>query len=230
MADKNILDEGILLYNKGNYTAALTFFLSLPEDSGVDSLELSYYLGLCYAKLFRYDDAMIYLEQVVTGSKEDERSSQRVLQCRYLLAVIYCISGRKKLADFELKQLLELGYRKSAVYSSMAYVAWEQGNSALSVEYYEKSLEENSENAGALNGLAYVLACEDLELTKALSMCKKSIDITGERAANLDTLGWIYYKMKLYKESQSYLDRASFLEPENAVIQQHKKALSSVQE
>lgn len=230
MAEKNILDEGIALYSKGNYTAALTYFLSLPEDSSVESLDLAYYLGLCYAKLLRYDDAMLYLEQVVTGSSSDGKNEQRVLQCRYLLAVIYCITGRKKLADFELKQLLELGYRKSSVFASMAYIAWEQGNSGLAVDYYEKSLEDNEENATALNGFAYVLACEDLELTKALSMCKKAIDISGESAAYLDTLGWIYFRMELYKEALNYLEKAQKLAPENPIIQQHIKSVLSHQE
>lgn len=230
MAEKNILDEGISLYSKGNYTAALTYFLSLPEDSSVESLDLAYYLGLCYAKLLRYDDAMLYLEQVVTGSSSENQNEQRVLQCRYLLAVIYCLTGRKKLADFELKQLLEFGYRKSSVFASMAYIAWEQGNSGLAVDYYEKSLEDNEENATALNGFAYVLACEDLELTKALSMCKKAIDISGETAAYLDTLGWIYFKMELYKEALNYLEKAQKLAPENPIIQQHIKSVLSHQE
>jgi tetratricopeptide (TPR) repeat protein len=67
MAEQDALEEGISLYNRMNYTGALSFFLSLPPDSGADPVDLAYYLGLCYAKLKRYDDAMIYLEQVVTA-------------------------------------------------------------------------------------------------------------------------------------------------------------------
>src|SRR5574344_1590501 len=103
MAEKNSLNEGISLYERGNYSAALTFFLALPDNCGADPVELAYYLGLCYSKLKRYDDAMLYLEQVVTAAGEDkdadkidEMTADRVMQCRFLLAVIYCLSGRKK--------------------------------------------------------------------------------------------------------------------------------------
>ena len=62
---ENILGQGISLYRQKSYTGALSFFLSLPVDCGADKNEIAYYLGLCYAKLQRYDDALLYLEQVL---------------------------------------------------------------------------------------------------------------------------------------------------------------------
>ena len=117
MDESNSLNEGIALYNQKNYADALTSFLSIATDD-VNPVEVAYYVGLCYSKLERYDDALLYLEQVVTAENEmaSDLDLQRVLQCRYLLAVIYCTTGRRKLADFELKQLLDLGYKKASVY------------------------------------------------------------------------------------------------------------------
>ena len=178
MAGQNALSEGISLYNSGKYSASLSFFLSLPEDNSVDDIELAYYIGLCYSKLKRYDDALLYLEQVVTASgeiKQNEKQAERLLQCRYLLAVIYCLSGRKKLAEFELGKLLETGYKPSSVYASLAYIAWEQGNSEQSLSYYAKALSEDSENPTALNGMGYVLAEQEKDLTQALGYCKKAL-------------------------------------------------------
>ena len=57
MAD-TILNEGITKYRSADYNGALTFFLSLPESDGIDNIELAYYIGLCYAKLEHYDDAL----------------------------------------------------------------------------------------------------------------------------------------------------------------------------
>ena len=68
-SEKNILSKGIEFYKAKRYNDALTFFLSLPENSGADNLEISYYLGLLYTKLNRYEDALNYLEQVVTFAK-----------------------------------------------------------------------------------------------------------------------------------------------------------------
>ena len=228
MAEKSSspLFEGISLYKKGDYTSALTFFISLPENSGIDNIELAYYIGLCYAKLERYDDALLYLEQVITS----ETQSPRVLQCRYLLAVIYCLSGRKKLADFELNKLLDTGYKPASVYASLAYVAWEQGKVDLSLDYYEKALDDDSENPTALNGLGYVLACEGEDLTKALSCCKKALDILPESAACLDSLGWVYYKMGLYSESKKFLNRAMKADSSNPIIVEHLQEVKKAEE
>src|SRR5574344_2502466 len=214
MADNNSLQEGISLYSRGNYSSALTFFLSLPQDSAADPIELAYYLGLCYSKLKRYDDAMLYWEQVVTaqgapeGKKEneipDEQSVERVLQCRFLLAVIYCLSGRKKLADFELMKLLDTGYKPSSVYAALAYIAWEQGDGDKCNDYYGKALGEDANNPTALNGMGYVLACENRDLTKALSYCKRALDLAPDSAACLDTMGWIYFKMGIDSEAKKF--------------------------
>ncbi|MBR1911125.1 MAG: tetratricopeptide repeat protein, partial [Treponema sp.] len=159
MDESNSLSEGISLYNQKNYADALTSFLSISTDD-VNPVEVAYYVGLCYSKLERYDDALLYLEQVVTaeGEMASDLDFQRVLQCRYLLAVIYCTTGRRKLADFELKQLLDLGYKKASVYASLAFISWEEDNVEKCIEYYNKSLAEDSENPTALNGLGYVLA------------------------------------------------------------------------
>ena len=75
----------------------------ITSSDSADKNEIAYYLGLCYAKLEKYDDALLFLEQVVTSGTD----IHRILQCRFLLAVIYVISGRKRLADFELNKLLE---------------------------------------------------------------------------------------------------------------------------
>lgn len=215
----NILSEGINLYNQKAYSDALSFFLSLPFDCGADKIDIAYYLGLCYAKLEKYDDALLYLEQVVTSGAQLER----VLQCRFLLAVIYAISGRKRLADFELNKLLETGYMTASVYAAIAYIAWEQSDTEKCLKYYESSLEQDPENITSLNGLGYVLASENKDLSKALTLCKHAVDCSPDSAACLDSLGFVYYKLGLYKDAKKYLEQAESLDKNNSIIADHIK-------
>lgn len=217
MGDTNILFQGIDLYNQKKYSDALAFFLSLPEDSGLDSQEIAYYLGLCYTKLKRYEDALLYLEQVVTGGGQLER----VLQCRFILAVIYTKSKRKRLASFELSKLLESGYKPASVYASMAFIAWEQQEIDVALSYYEKSLELDENNVTSLNGLGYVLATENRDLTKALSCCKKAVQNSPDSAACLDSLGYVYYKLGLLKDARKYLEMAEQIDNDNEIIAEH---------
>lgn len=219
----DIVRQGVLLYKQKKYADSLAFFLALPQDTGIDGIELAYYIGLCYAKLERYDDALLYLEQVVTSGTELER----VLQCRFLLAVIYALSGRRRLAEFELNKLLETGYRNASVYAAIAFIAWEQNDVKKCLEYYEKSLEIDPENLTSLNGMGYVLACENTDLTRALSYCKKAVDSEPKSAACLDSLGWVYFKLGLMEEASKYLTEAQKLDGSNAVIKEHVAQLEA---
>ncbi len=220
MADT--MQDGISLYKRGNYTDALAIFLSIPtpnlsspDHSG--GFELAYFIGLTYARLQRYDEALLYLEQVVTSDGSEKRSNQ----CRLALAVIYSLTGRNSFADFELRKLLEVGFETAEVYSALAFVEWEQENVAGTIEYYEKALEVNPSSPSALNGLGYVLACSGKDLTRALSLCKKAIEIKPDSPAFLDSLSWVYYKLGLLSEANMYIKRAYDKKNTKPEIQEH---------
>lgn len=218
------LISGIQLYKRKAYDEALGCFLGINPEDVSDNMELAYYLGLCYTKLARYDDALLYLEQVVTGGAMMER----VLQCRFLLAVIYALSGRKRLADFELNKLLETGYKTSSVYAAIAFIAWEQNDTEKCLSFYEKSLKEDPDNLTSLNGMGYVLACEKQDLTKALSYCKRAVDVSPKSPACLDSLGWVYYRLGLIKEAKLYLEKAAKRAKGNEIIADHLRQVNAI--
>lgn len=221
----NGLNEGVLLYKSSKYEDALSFFLALPSDSTIASIDLAYYIGLCYARLQKYEEAMLYLEQVITTGDEQERMNQ----CRLILSVIYSLTGRTRLADFELKKLLEGGYQSEAVFSALAYVAWIQKNTKMAINYYEKALEINPDYPTALNGLGYILANGGKDLTRALSLCKKAFDYDHESPAFLDSMAWVYYQLGLQKESKMYSKKAREKNPSNEEIKEHFKIIHSQQ-
>lgn len=220
--ENDVLAVGIKLYGQKKYEDALTFFLSLPPDSGADKMDAAYYLGLCYARLGRYDDALLYLEQVVTSGGNIDR----VMQCRFILAVIYALSRRRRLADYELSKLLETGYMTASVYAAIAYVAWEQSDIDKCLQYYEKSLEKDPQNMTSLNGLGYVLASEDRDLARALTLCRQAVKFSPDSAACLDSLGWVYYKLGLFSDAMKCLEKAGKIDSSNEKIAEHIKIVS----
>ncbi len=70
-----------------------------------------------------WDDALLYLEQVVTGGLD----SARERQCRLALAYVYTVTGRHKLAEYELERLRESGDESAQVCAFLGYSAWAQG-------------------------------------------------------------------------------------------------------
>lgn len=213
----NKLKEGIRQYKDRQFTESLTSLLSVPSGNPENNLELAYYIGLCYARLERLDDSLVYLEQVVTADTD----LARVYQCRLLLAVIYTRTGRMRLADFELRKLIDAGYESIQVFCSLGFIAFENGDIEASVEWYEKALSLDSTNTTALNGIGFVLADTGKELTKALTYCKKAVDEDPENPAYLDSLGWVYYKLGLFPEAKTHTRRAKEYAPDNKIIVSH---------
>ena len=70
--------------------------------------------------------------------------------------------------------------------------------------------------------MGYVLACENKDLTKALSYCKKAHDAEPNSAACLDSLAWVYFKLGLIKEAEKYINEAEKLDKSNSIIKEHK--------
>lgn len=217
------LKEGVNLYNKKDYQEALVFFLSVSTEDVLMKIEINYYIGLIYSRLSEYELALEYLEQVVTASKD----IAKVYQCRLILAFIYANTGRTRLAEFELSKLIEAGYESVQVFSSLAYVYYEHQETEKAIDYYEKALKTAPENSTALNGLAYILAETDRDLTRSLLLCKKAVEKQPENPAYLDSMALIYHKMNLPSEAKSYITRAKEKLPDNKIILKHFEMISS---
>jgi tetratricopeptide (TPR) repeat protein len=215
MADD--MKAGMRLYRTGKYEEALAAFLGISAGDSPSNHELAYYIGLCYARLERWDDALLYLEQVVTADTD----LARVYQCRMVLAVIYALTGRTRLADFELRKLLDAGYESSQVFCSLGYLAYESGDVETAVDWYEKALELDGANGTALNGLGYVLGDSGRDLTRAITMCRKATDAQPDNPAYLDSIGWVYHKLGFATEAKTYARRAREKAPGNSIILEH---------
>jgi tetratricopeptide (TPR) repeat protein len=213
------LKKGMRLFLTKRWGKALEEFLSVQPE-GFDNnerAELAYYLGLCYTKLERFDDAMLYFEQVITIADD----SMRTYQCRMILAYIYIVTGRAEMAETELKRLQDGGRESAMMYNTLAYAAYAQKRFIAAVEYYEKALDIDNENLTAINGLGYVLADTGLDKLKGLRLCRKAVDRNPENAAYLDSLGWAAFQCGKLDEARKWLRQAMELAPHEKEIVRH---------
>ncbi|MCL2719739.1 MAG: tetratricopeptide repeat protein [Treponema sp.] len=216
--------EAVQLFRIKNWKKALKEFLSTDtSDFNYDEkMELAYYLGLCYTKLEYYEEALTYLEQVVTSGHD----ILRVFQCRMTLAYIYVITKRVRMAEYELKRLQSNGFESPLLYNTLAYAAWLQKQYKNAIELYEKTLEIDSDNATALNSMGYILADTGLDVMRALRLCRRAVDTKPQSPAYLDSLGWAYYKSGETLEARTWLRRALDLAPNEETIKKHFKIVS----
>jgi tetratricopeptide (TPR) repeat protein len=218
---KATVQEGKRLFNLRRWDLALQEMLRVDQtgSSAEEKTEISYYLGLCYTKLEKYDDALLHLEQVVTANP----NTLRVCQCRMTLAFIYVATRRYKMAEFELAQLVKKGFESTQIYTTLAYAAWAQKSFDKAVELYEKALEMDGNNTTAMNGVGYILVDNNIDISRGMRYCKKAVEKKPQNAAYLDSLGWAYYKSGNMDEARTWLRRAMDIAPQQGEIRSHMK-------
>jgi tetratricopeptide (TPR) repeat protein len=60
-----------------------------------------------------------------------------------------------------------------------------------------------------LNYLGYMLADRGVKLEEALTLIKKAVDLDPSNGAYLDSLGWAYFRLGKYEQSEEELLKAS---------------------
>jgi tetratricopeptide (TPR) repeat protein len=216
------LREAARRYAERDWAGTLEALRSV-DSTEENHLDLAYYLGLCHARLESWDDALLYLEQVVTASAD----LMRIFQCRLALAYAYTETGRHRLAEYELKSLLETGFESVQVLSFLGYSSWAQGRAEEAIRWYAKALEIDRENPTALNGMGYLLVSEGKDTARALVYCRKAVEKKPENPAYLDSLAWAYFRLGYKEEAKDCVERALALRPDEEEIREHARAISA---
>jgi len=214
------MNEASRLVATQDWLGALDVLRGVEPDPA-NQFEIAYLFGICHARLGNWDSSLLYLEQVVTGGLDPVRDGQ----CRMALAYVYTITGRHRLAEYELKKLRDTGFESVQVYSFLGYTAWAQDRADESQRWYSKALELDGENANALNGLGYVLACGAKEGARALTFCRKAVDKAPENPAYRDSLAWAYFKLGFMEEARTHIRLALNLAPNATLIREHARVI-----
>lgn len=220
MSNDEVMDEAVRLVARRDWASALDALRNVEYEDD-NQFEIAYLFGICHARLGEWDNALLYLEQVVTGGIDLARDEQ----CRLVLAYIYSVTNRHRLAEYEIERLRERGVESTQVFSFLGYSAWAQGRGEESIRWYAKALALDPENANALNGMGYLLACEGKDGARALTYCRKAVDKRPDNPAYLDSLAWAYHKLGFPDEARDHIRRAQALAPGVTDIREHARAI-----
>lgn len=98
--------------------------------------------------------------------------------------------------------------KQSELYCGMGDTYSEMNDSVKTVECYEKSLELNALNSGALNNYAYYLAQRAQNLDRAERMAALAVKDEPDNANFIDTYAWVYFAKKDYNMALLYIKSA----------------------
>ena len=137
-----------------------------------------------------------------------------------LLAEIYIAQERidKAIAELEIAARLPDGVGASTM---IAILLEQQNKTAEARTRYERILEANSSAPIAANNLAWIYAENGVNLDRALELAQSAKRDLPESPDVTDTLGWVYYRKKMFPQAVASLKEAAALAPENVLTQYH---------
>jgi len=95
------------------------------------------------------------------------------------------------------------------------------GQAEKAESVFEKGLTQYPDDDAMLNYLAYMWAEAGVKLDKAETYVTKALEKEPNSGAYADTLGWIYFKQKKYKDALTQIQRARELVKNDAVVTDH---------
>ena len=76
-------------------------------------------------------------------------------------------------------------------------------------------------HGGALNYLGYLLAEQNRNLSEALTLVQRALQLQPDNGYYLDSLAWVYYQLGDYQQAHVYIIKALEKYPKEAVILEH---------
>jgi tetratricopeptide (TPR) repeat protein len=162
-------------------------------------------LPVMLSKQDRWNDALAEIRIL----QKDEAADGEFVRDSYLVeADLWAKQGKdaqamkalqRGLAIFENDPLLLYG-------RAMQHASQNRVDSALAD--LKKIIDDNNQNAEALNAYGYTLAQHRKQYAQALPYVEKALKLRPGSASTMDSLGWIKLMQRRYDEAQSWLEKA----------------------
>lgn len=153
-------------------------------------------------------------EALIEAARRAIAQSPGVGRYYLIVASSQLVAGRYDEAEATLQAGLdvpEIGsdpLMRSEFYTLYGDIAFRRDMTDEAFAYYDKALENNPKNYGALNNYSYYLALLGRDLDKAERMSGEVIKANPENATYLDTYAWVYFKQGRYALARLYLKKA----------------------
>tara|TARA_A100001011_G_scaffold96429_1_gene101429 strand:+ start:1303 stop:2952 length:1650 start_codon:yes stop_codon:yes gene_type:complete len=195
-------------FNSAEFFSSKQIELFPSEISGYTNLALS------YINLKNSVDAI----SILIKAKNKFPSNFTI---NYMLGSAYNNQKKFELAIESLNIALKIEPNSRSTKHLLANAHNSIGQWPMSENFYKELINSDKKDAQALNNYSYTLAERGLKLKEALNMSQKAIELEPNNSAYLDTIGWIFYKLKKYNKAIDYIQKSISLDPNNIVVLEH---------
>ena len=184
--------------------AAVQFSMNEPEkavqtvaaevEKDPQRIDLRKELANAEFRAKQYDKAIADYQAILDKYKDAPQDQADVYD---RIGGAYLNQGDLPRAVENLKKAVQLAPDKVVYITTLASACDASGNSKEALAYYREALKVDPENAIAMNNAAYVIAKSGGDLDEALRLVLGARRQLPNMSEVLDTLGWVYLKMKL---------------------------------
>jgi len=197
---------GIVQRRMGDDDAAIEVFSAIPEGSE-HSAEAHTQLAVLYEGKGDFQRALDEIQLALAEKPTRPRE-------------LYAATLRAKAGDFDgavafLEGLLLKNPNDDELLFNLGVVFSEAHRTQEALAYMERAIEQNPNNASALNYVGYTWAERGDNLDQAESYIVRALDLRPDDGFIIDSLGWVYYmrarplfETGRSEEAKKYLDRA----------------------
>ncbi len=190
---------GRIAEEKGDINKARTWYESINHGSNYFDAQIR--LGMLIAKDGDVDAARKHLQSI----RIDDQLQKNIL----IQAEGELLMEEKRYEDAlaVYNKGLEDGYDSELLYAR-AMLAEKMDRLDLLEQDLKAIIEQDPENAQALNALGYTLADRTDRYDEAYGYIKRALQLRPDDFYILDSMGWVLYRMGRLEESVDYLNRA----------------------
>ena len=200
---------GSILENSGDLSAAMAHYKR--AGTGYEFLPAQGRIAEILLKQGKLDDARTYLQNIATQYPE-ERVEITLLEAQIVSDQL----GPE--AAIELMDQVLLAEPDNIDYLYFRAMTGEKINNLAILERdLRHILELQPDNADAMNALGYTLTDKTDRHQEALELITKALEIKPNEAAFIDSIGWVYYRLKDYDLAITYLRQALNMFPNDEV-------------
>ena len=166
-----------------------------------------------------------YADAVKASEKALEYNPDNVDLRRYVAGCYYQMEEYDKaIASYEetlsMVDSTELVLRAEII-TGLGDIYSQIKDTVKAIECYERALELDPLNSGALNNYAYFLAQRGEDLDRAERMAALAVKDDPENANFIDTYAWVFFAKKDYEKALLYIKQAVELDEDNHLLEHY---------
>ena len=205
---------GRIAEQEGDCTGALRHYIKVGRGDHRFDAELR--AAVCMAEVDRIDEARLHLERLASRYRDEQPSAQITLT----RARVERIAENPDRALDVMGNAVERRPDSVELRYNRALMAAEMDRFELARSDLRHILDQEPDNARALNALGYMLADRHMQLQQARSMIERALEQNPEDAATLDSMGWVLYRLGQPEAALEYL-RSAWERSRDAEIAAH---------